>query len=146
MEKITRDKIVAAARAWIGTPWQHQASLKGVATDCVGLIRGVYEDVTGRPVVGSWDYPATWHLFKADERLAGELAAYVQPIDKSEARPGDILTFGFGKGPAHHLGIMATPTTFVHAWADVNNVTETRLSDFWIKNWRGAFRFPEVQD
>lgn len=31
--------IVAAARGWIGTPYLHQASLKGVGTDCLGLVR-----------------------------------------------------------------------------------------------------------
>jgi hypothetical protein len=27
---ITREQIVAAARSWIGTPYHHQASVKGV--------------------------------------------------------------------------------------------------------------------
>ena len=39
---ITRDAIVAEARAWIGTPYRHQASLKGVGCDCLGLVRGVW--------------------------------------------------------------------------------------------------------
>jgi len=38
---ITREGIVAEARTWIGTKWQHQTSLKGVATDCVGLVGGI---------------------------------------------------------------------------------------------------------
>ncbi len=32
----TREDIVRAARGWIGTPYRHQASLKGVGTDCLG--------------------------------------------------------------------------------------------------------------
>ena len=35
------EEIVAAARSWIGTPYRHQASLKGVGCDCLGLVRGV---------------------------------------------------------------------------------------------------------
>ena len=37
-----RTDIVAEARAWIGTPYRHQASLKGVGCDCLGLVRGVW--------------------------------------------------------------------------------------------------------
>ena len=35
------EAVIAAARGWIGTPYLHQASLKGVGTDCLGLVRGV---------------------------------------------------------------------------------------------------------
>jgi cell wall-associated NlpC family hydrolase len=42
-----RAAIVAEARSWIGTPYRHQASLKGVGTDCLGLLRGVWRGVIG---------------------------------------------------------------------------------------------------
>jgi NlpC/P60 family putative phage cell wall peptidase len=41
--------IVAIARGWLGTPYRHQASLKGVGCDCLGLVRGVYAEAYGRP-------------------------------------------------------------------------------------------------
>lgn len=143
---MTRGEIVEEARTWIGTKWVHQACLKHVATDCVGLIRGVYEHCTGVAVTVTIDYPATWHLFKADERLYSEVQNYLEEIPIEEARPGDVLLFGFGKGPAHHAGILVTPETFIHAWADVGKVAETRLDDFWRKNIRTAFRYPGVED
>ena len=34
-------EIVAEARSWLGTPWHYQASVKGVGTDCTGVVRGV---------------------------------------------------------------------------------------------------------
>ena len=37
-----REQIVAAARGWVGTPYRHQASLKGIGADCLGLVRGVW--------------------------------------------------------------------------------------------------------
>ncbi len=40
-------RIVTAARAWIGTPYLHQASAKGAVCDCLGLIRGVWREVHG---------------------------------------------------------------------------------------------------
>ena len=39
--------IVAAARGWIGTPYQHQASVKGAGSDCLGLLRGVWRELIG---------------------------------------------------------------------------------------------------
>jgi hypothetical protein len=37
----TPELIVEAARSWVGTPFMHQQSLKGVGVDCVGVILGV---------------------------------------------------------------------------------------------------------
>ena len=36
-----------AARAWLGTPYRHQASVKGVGADCLGLVRGLWREVAG---------------------------------------------------------------------------------------------------
>jgi cell wall-associated NlpC family hydrolase len=33
--------IVTQARGWIGTPFHHQARLKGIGCDCLGLCVGV---------------------------------------------------------------------------------------------------------
>ena len=37
-QKLIRETIIAEARAWIGTPYHHQAALKGVGCDCLGQI------------------------------------------------------------------------------------------------------------
>ena len=37
---IGTDEIVGAARAWLGTPYRHQASTLGAWCDCLGLLRG----------------------------------------------------------------------------------------------------------
>jgi NlpC/P60 family putative phage cell wall peptidase len=42
---VTRETIVAAARSWFGTPYHHQASVKGVGSDCLGLIRGIWREL-----------------------------------------------------------------------------------------------------
>src|SRR4051812_32701629 len=44
---LTRAAIVAEARDWIGTRYRHQASLKGVGCDCLGLVRGVWRACVG---------------------------------------------------------------------------------------------------
>ncbi|NDC56413.1 MAG: hypothetical protein EBZ69_06345 [Alphaproteobacteria bacterium] len=39
--KLTRMDIVREAREWINTPFKHQGALKGVACDCIGLIKAI---------------------------------------------------------------------------------------------------------
>ena len=36
--------VVAAARGWLGTPYQHQASARGAGAGCLGLLRGIWGD------------------------------------------------------------------------------------------------------
>lgn len=141
-----RQDIIIEAKEWLGTKWQHQASLKQVACDCVGLVRGVYRELTGIDVDIAIDYPATWHLFKKEERLYNEAKRHMVEIRKDEARPGDVLVFGFYDHPASHVGILTSPDTFIHSYQDIGQVIETRLDDAWKKRLRFAFSYPGVLD
>ena len=38
MNHVTGQDVVAEARRWLGTPWRHQARLRGVGVDCGGLV------------------------------------------------------------------------------------------------------------
>lgn len=38
-------RVIAVARSWLGTPYQDQASLKGVGRDCLGLAPDVWREV-----------------------------------------------------------------------------------------------------
>ena len=44
---VEKTEIVASARGWIGTPYRHQCSQKGLGADCLGLLRGVWREVIG---------------------------------------------------------------------------------------------------
>ena len=46
--ELTPAAIVAEARSWIGTPYRHQTSVKGIGCDCLGLVRGVWRACLGR--------------------------------------------------------------------------------------------------
>ena len=60
MTMMTRNGIVAAARGWIGTPYRHQASVKGAGTDCLGLIRGVWRETMGEEPETPPAYTPDW--------------------------------------------------------------------------------------
>jgi len=57
---LTRSQIVAKTRDWIGAPYQHQASLKGVGCDCLGLVRGVWRAVIGEEPERAPPYAPGW--------------------------------------------------------------------------------------
>ena len=42
-----RAAILAEALSWVGTPYRHQGSRKGVGCDCLGLVLGVWRSVYG---------------------------------------------------------------------------------------------------
>ncbi|MBL0320066.1 MAG: hypothetical protein IPP74_12385 [Alphaproteobacteria bacterium] len=41
----SNQKIISQARTWLGTPFHHQARLKGKGCDCLGLIVGVADEL-----------------------------------------------------------------------------------------------------
>jgi NlpC/P60 family putative phage cell wall peptidase len=134
----TRDDVIAEARSWIGTPWHHQASVKGVGCDCIGLIRGVLEPFVGRIEV-PLDYSPTWHLYRSEPRLYQGFKAVADAINLTQALPGDILLFGAGKGPAHHCAFLTSEGGLIHSYQEVGQVVEQGVSLFWRPKLMHAF-------
>jgi cell wall-associated NlpC family hydrolase len=96
--------IAQTAETWIGTPFQWQASIKGVGADCKGLIAGVAREC-GRPEAGSLhalagDYGARVPV----PRLKTGLAEIFDRV--AEVEPGDVLLLIVG-GKPQHLAIAA---------------------------------------
>ena len=137
-------EIVQEARAWLGTPYLHQASTKAAGTDCLGLLRGVWREVLGRepetPPPYSQDWDEVSHrdvLLIACQRLLVE-----RPVDQAE--PGDVILFRMRQGSvAKHLGLISAlqPTRFIHAYSG-HGVVESALSEPWARRITGVFAFP----
>src|SRR5665213_1770116 len=84
----SRSDIVAEARAWIGTPYRHQASLKGVGCDCLGLVRGVWRAVIGDEPQAAPAYSRDWAEATGEESLAQAARAHLIEIEPEQfARP-----------------------------------------------------------
>lgn len=140
-----RAALINEAKSWLGTPYHHQAALKGVGCDCIGLIRGIYAAFGGVVELPA-DYSPSWHLHRAEERLRDGLKRYGTEVPLLSARPGDILLFGIGKGPAAHGAVLIEPAIIVHAYAEAGAVIASRLSGRWLAWRRAAFAFPGVED
>jgi NlpC/P60 family putative phage cell wall peptidase len=143
---ITRDQIVAETRAWIGTPYRHQASLRGVGCDCLGLVRGVWRAVIGDEPERAPPYAPDWAEAASGEPLAEAAARHLVAIDRDIFREGDVVLFRWrGHLPAKHAAIVTAPDLMVHAH-DGAAVAEVALAPWWRRRIAYAFRFPGIGD
>ncbi len=92
----TRTRIIAEARAWIGTPYRHQASLHGVGCDCLGLVRGVWRAIHGSEPEATPAYTRDWAEACGFESLAEAARRHLVELDDPHAfAPGDVLLFRY---------------------------------------------------
>ncbi|HCQ66327.1 MAG TPA: peptidase [Rhodobacteraceae bacterium] len=138
-------RIVAAARAWIGTPYVHQASCKGAGADCLGLVRGVWREVFGREPLTLPAYTPDWSEASGDEALLAGAGALLEPVPPGARAPGDVIVFRMRPNAvAKHLGLLAgtgAATRFIHAYSG-HGVVESPLTPPWARRIVAYFRFP----
>ena len=139
------DKIVAAARGWIGTPYVHQASVKGIGCDCLGLLRGVWREVKGVEPEDLPPYSPDWAEAKGEETLYIALKRHLNGIDISAIKPGNIALFRMiANGPAKHCGIVGSRggnLTLIHSRMN-KQVNEEEFSTAWRRKLAYAFEVP----
>ena len=145
-QSITRAAIVAEARAWIGTPYRHQASRKGVGCDCLGLIRGVWRAVIGQEPERAPPYAPDWAEASHTEPLAQAALRHLIAVECTAFAPGDVLLFRWRAGlTAKHAAIVTATDKMVHAH-DGAAVAEVAIAPWWRRRLAYAFRFPGVTD
>lgn len=141
--------IVAEARSWIGTPYHHQASVKGVGCDCLGLVRGVWRAFYGPEPELLPAYTSDWGEVAGDEPMLAAARRHLVETEPTAALRGDVLVFRIRPGRvAKHAAILAGDLTvndwrMVHAQEGVP-VSEVWMSDWWWDRIVAAFRFPGV--
>jgi NlpC/P60 family putative phage cell wall peptidase len=141
---ISREAIISAARGWIGTPYRHQASLKGVGADCLGLVRGVWREVMGDEPEAPPAYQPGWAEEGGLEAMAEAARRHLTEVPYTEYLPGDVLLFRWRPHlPAKHAGIACGGGHMIHAQEGAA-VTEIALSPWWLRHMAFAFRFPGV--
>jgi len=137
-------RIVRAARSWLGTPYQHQASLKHVGCDCLGLVRGVWREIEGTEPQSVPPYSSAWSEIGGRERLIDAGKAHFRSVSKKSVQAGDFIVFRLRRGStAKHAGILTSASSFIHAY-DGTSVVENALSGFWRDRIAGVYRFPSV--
>ncbi len=140
------ETIIAEARSWIGTPYQHQASCKGYGTDCLGLLRGIWRACIGDEPAAVPAYTPDWSEPSGPELLLGAARRYLEAVPGRSAQDGDVAVFRMpGARVAKHVGFLAgcggTCPTVIHAYSG-RGVVETPMTAGWRGHVAGLFRFP----
>lgn len=138
--------VVDIARGWIGTPYRHQQAARGAGCDCLGLVRGVWAEMSGQRLEALPTYTPDWSEPQGEERLWAGAQARLVAKPLGDAAPGDVLLFRMRHGAvAKHLGLQAqvgTHPTFIHSYQG-HGVVESPLSSPWARRVVARFAFPK---
>ena len=118
-----RDRVVAEARSWIGTPYHNCADIKGVGVDCGMLLVRVFVDLGLVPPFDPRPYTPDWHCHRSEEKYLNSLLERSIKVDAP--LPGDVVLFKVGRCYSHG-GIVTrlSPLTIVHAFMPAQTVLE----------------------
>lgn len=143
--RVTGAEIVACARGWIGTPFRHQAAVRGAGCDCLGLVRGVWREMCGTVPFTVPAYTPDWSEPQREERLWVAASRLMRPKARAEMAAGNVVLFRMRAGAvAKHLGIIGAcgdAPTFIHAYA-AHGVVESPLGAPWQRRIVACFAYP----
>lgn len=144
--------MVAEARTWIGTPYLHQASVKGAGCDCLGLVRGVWRALYGAEPEAVPGYSGDWGQVTGDEVMLAAARRHLVEVPRDALDPGNVVVFRMHRRAiAKHAGILGghpSPhalRTLIHAHQPMR-VTETWLDAWWQARVAAVFAFPGLAD
>lgn len=128
---------------WIGTPYHHQASLKGVGADCVGFLKGVA--LEGGLITP--ELAATLPTDYSRQASGGELrrlcSRHLRLVTYHERAPADIVLMRFEVEP-QHLGMLTAvePDYIIHSAE--GGVVAHRIDSKWRARIVRVYRFPAL--
>ncbi len=146
------ERIIAAARTWVGTPYHHQAQLKGVGVDCVGLILGVGKesgfmspDVDDRFA----EFDGYSRVPNPRKMLRG-MELFLQPApfawkQPTPPPPGSIGWFQWRSDLPMHLAVIAETDgrpTMIHAYSLADAAVEHTIDATWQQRLNSIWVFP----
>jgi len=117
-----RQDIVMQAMAMLDRGYTYGGKKLHTGFDCSGLVTFVYQESAGIALKGS----------------AAQMAQATQPIDATQANPGDLVFFNTLGTSFSHVGIYIGAGKFVHAANERTGVRTERLSSgYWSKRFEG---------
>jgi cell wall-associated NlpC family hydrolase len=131
----TREELVAEARRWIGTRWQHQGRTLGKGVDCAGVLTQTVRAVgpVQAEVIDAIEREVSGYSRDPSAVLQKMCDAYMRRIPSSEARAGDIALIRFQVKP-QHLAIISEQCGvpyLIHSLVMARKVVEQRLDSVW---------------
>ncbi|MFM9889621.1 MAG: C40 family peptidase [Rickettsiales bacterium] len=140
--------IVVQARGWLNTPFHHQARLKAVGCDCLGLVVGVVDELglkdSAGTLLASYD-EVTYSREPDGAYLMQKLVGLLEEIPIAEKRAGDLGLFNVRDNPQHVAIFTDYEGTLgmIHCYAQARRVVEHRLDDDWASRLVKVFRWQQ---
>jgi cell wall-associated NlpC family hydrolase len=147
---IAPNKIIEAARAYLGTPYMHWGRQRGRALDCIGLIILVARDVGAENAFSVQASSINYAQSPDPEKMGRDLRSTLDEVSKDEMQLGDILWFRIpnarlSRSFPQHVGIVGTHAgggfSIIHAYSPTGCVVEHVLDDKWARRINSVFRF-----
>ena len=140
----SREDIVAEARRWLGTPYHHQASVCGIGTDCLGLVRGIWRALHGVEAEAVPAYSRDWAEATGAETMLAAARRHLIERERDAIAAGDVLMFRYRThAVAKHVGILSGPASMIHA-IEGRAVAEVPFGQWWRRHLAAAFSFPGI--
>lgn len=118
-------EVALRALSFIGVRYKYGGSTPDTGFDCSGLIRYVFNQVTGKSLPGN----------------AREISQVGASIDRTELQPGDLVFFNTLRRPFSHVGIYLGESRFVHAPSRGGKVEIVDMTErYWQTRYNGARR------
>lgn len=136
---VTGLDIVKEARTWLNTPFRHQARLKGVGVDCLGVVIGVCKALK---LAEGYDDITNYSRRPNSQKIQAEIIKYGVPINLSDSMPGDIGLFKFTKEPQHFA--IFTDIGILHAYSDAGKCIEHGFDGIWENRLVQVYRLKEL--
>ena len=138
----TRQAVLTCAQTWLDTPYRHQASIRGVGTDCLGLIRGIWRELYGADPEPVPNYTPDWAEVTGEETLLNAAHRWLLPVSMPLA--GDALLFRMApNSPCKHIGLLSEDGRVLHAYWG-KSVVLSHFAPFWQRRHVASFAFPSL--
>ncbi|MET3790755.1 NlpC/P60 family protein [Aquamicrobium terrae] len=138
-------RVAAEALSWIGTPYRHQASAKGIGCDCLGLVKGVWRALYGCELGAPQDYAPDWASVDTRDVMLAGARHHFEACGADAPLSGRLLIFRWRPHlPARHAGIAVAEDRFVHAYEGGGQVVLSALVPQWRRRIAGVFAFPQT--
>jgi cell wall-associated NlpC family hydrolase len=109
----------------IGVRYKFGGQSPEMGLDCSGLVKYVFESVTGTKL----------------PRSARDQAKIGENVDREELQPGDLVFFNTRRAAFSHVGIYLGDNSFVHAPSKRSSVRVANIEgQYWKKRFDGARR------
>ncbi len=136
------EKLAAAARMWLGTPYVHNAKIRGVGVDCARLVIGAAEDagLIARDSLDPGDYSNEWHLHRQEDIMRKIAEEYCDEV--TEMACGDILLYQYGR-VCSHAGIYVGGDEVIHSYVGAGAIL-SRTNDIIFYTRAGKHRLRHI--